>query len=118
MGKLIGFVLFLIGLTLLFVGLGLPALVLPQSVGAIVWKVILGLVLLVAGFAMVVYSGGERLGKFMAGLLGLSGLGMLAEALLPTIFGFPLFGSGGIILRVVLGIIFCALAYLASELSG
>ncbi len=118
MGKFLGLVLSLIGLILLAVGLGLPAVLLVQSSGAILWKVLLGLFLVVGGYLMVELSGSGGLSKLIAGLIGLSGIGMLTEALLPTIIGFPLFTTGGIVLRVILGILFCVGSYAAYELGG
>lgn len=116
MGKFIGFMLFLLGLALLGFGLGVPGILFPQTFGAVLWKVLLGLLLLVGGYLMAEYSGGGgTLSAFMRGLLALLGLTLLGVAVLPTLFGLPLFSTGGIIFRVVLGLLLCVVAFVARE---
>lgn len=116
MGKFIGFMLFLLGLALLGFGLAVPGILFPQVFGAILWKVLLGIVLIVLGYLMAEYSGGGgALSAFMGGLLALLGLALLAVAVLPALFGVPFFSAGGIIFRVVLGLLFCVLAFVARE---
>jgi hypothetical protein len=119
MGKFVGFMLFLLGLALLGFGLAMPGVLFPQTFGAVLWKVVLGLLLTVGGYLMAEYSGGGgALSAFMAVLLALLGLTLLAVAVLPALFGVPLFTTGAIIFRVALGLLFCVLAFLAREFSG
>lgn len=111
MSRSLALVTFVFGTFLLAIGIGLPPLLFPQTFLQILWKVLLGLVLVVGGFLIADRAHAVGLQKFMAGVIGLSGIGLLATALLPLLVGFPLFSAGGIILRVLIGIGFCVVSY-------
>lgn len=115
MVKLVAFSLFCLGIIALAIGIGLPPALFPQTFLQILWKVLLGLILVVGGFLIADRAHVVRLQKFMAGIIGLSGIGLLATALLPLLVGFPLFSAGGIILRVLIGIGFCVISYVISR---
>jgi hypothetical protein len=115
MSKLIAFLLFVLGIVLMAIGIGLPPAILSQTLLQILWKALLGFLLVVGGFLIADSAHSAGLQKFMAIIIGLSGIGLLATALLPTIVGFPLFSTGGIILRVLIGIVFCVIYYVISR---
>lgn len=111
MAGFIGFVLFLLGFILSFVGLALPSTLLPQPYGGTLWKVLLGIVLSVAGIFIAEQGGHRGTARFSAGLLALLGVGLLVEALLPAVFNLSLFTTGGTVLRTVLGMLFVGAGY-------
>jgi hypothetical protein len=118
MGKLLGVLLFLIGLGLLTLALCVPPVLLSQSTWTVIWRAGLGFVLCVAGYLMADYAGGNTSLKFMAFLLALLGLGLLALAIFPPLFSVSLYGRGGNTWRIVLGVILCIGGYGLWELGN
>ncbi|MGC8838067.1 MAG: hypothetical protein ACP5UM_06585 [Anaerolineae bacterium] len=111
MGKFIGTLLFLVGLSLLTLALFISPLLLPQTTGQVIWRSALGFFLCVAGYVMASYSGAEGLLKFFAFLLGMLGLGLLTFGLFPSLFGHPLYPGAGNTVRWIVGVLFCISAW-------
>ena len=118
MGKLLGLLVFLIGLGLLAFSLCMPPILLPQSAWTVIWRAGLGFLLCVAGYVMASYSGADLLLKMMAVLLALLGVGLLILGLFPALFGVPLYSGAGNTWRVIVGALFCAGGYVLHELGG
>jgi len=112
MGKLIGFLLFMLGLVLLADGMTIP-----QGSGTAWLRVLIGLSLIAAGYIMADFSGARRLLSFMVFLIALLGLSLLGLGLLPQLIGVSLYGGFlGSALRAISGIMLCVGAYVAYEL--
>ncbi|MBC8492787.1 MAG: hypothetical protein H8D43_03295 [Chloroflexi bacterium] len=115
MGKLVAFVIFLIGMMLLTVGLAVPPVLLQQSFGSVLWKVLLGLLLAAVSYVMADYVSSRFLQKLMAILIAFFGLGLAGLALIPAVLGFSLYGTAGTAVRVILGLLLCLGGWVISE---
>ncbi len=113
MAVIVGFLLFIIGWVLLVFGM-----VVPGYLGASLWQTLLGIPLMIGGYAMSEYSGSGCLVTLIAVLMSGLGIVLLIASIASLVIGVGLYTTGGAVVRILLSILLIALGFLALQLRG